>query len=81
MIQRPIPAAGFAVDVLDDLDRFDALVVGPGMGREEATIAGVRRLIADATVPVVIDGDGIFAAAWSADGAAPLLQREGWRRS
>ncbi len=73
VIQRPIPATGFDVDVLADLDRFDALVVGPGMGREEPTIAGVRRLIADAAVPVVIDGDGIFAAAWSADGAGPLL--------
>ncbi len=77
IIQRPVPATGFDTDVLDDLDRFDALVVGPGMGREEATIAGVRRIIADAAVPVVIDGDGIFAAAWSADGAAPLLRARG----
>ena len=28
-------------------------------------------------LPVVIDGDGIFAAAWSADGAAPLLRPRG----
>ncbi len=77
IIQRPIPVAGFAVDVLDDLNRFGSLVVGPGLGREEATVAGVRHLIADAMVPVVIDGDGIFAAAWSADGAAPLLQSRG----
>ncbi len=77
IIQRPIPSAGFAVDVLDDLNRFGSLVVGPGLGREEATVAGVRHLITDAMVPVVIDGDGIFAAAWSADGAAPLLQSRG----
>ena len=77
IIQRPIPAAGFAVDVLDDLNRFGSLVVGPGLGREEATVAGVRHVIVDAMVPVVIDGDGIFAAAWSADGAAPLLQSRG----
>jgi NAD(P)H-hydrate epimerase len=77
IIQRPIPAAGFEVEVLADLDRFDALVVGPGLGREETTIAGVRSLIADAAVPVVIDGDGIFAVAWSADGASPLLQSRG----
>jgi ADP-dependent NAD(P)H-hydrate dehydratase / NAD(P)H-hydrate epimerase len=70
IIQRPVPAEGFADDVLDDLDRFGGLVVGPGLGREETTIDGVRRLIADAMVPIVIDGDGIFAAAWSADGAA-----------
>jgi hydroxyethylthiazole kinase-like uncharacterized protein yjeF len=77
VIRRPIPAAGFDSDVLADLDRFDALVIGPGMGREESTIAGVRRIIADAAVPVVIDGDGIFAAAWSADGAGALLGARG----
>ncbi len=77
IIQRPIPAAGFAAGVLDDLNRFGSLVVGPGLGREEATVAGVRTLIADAMVPVVIDGDGIFAAAWSADGAGPLVQSRG----
>lgn len=77
VIQRPIPVTAFDVDVLADLDRFDALVVGPGLGRDEPTIDGVRRIIADAAVPVVIDGDGIFAAAWSADGAVPLLAPRG----
>ena len=77
VIQRPVPAEGFADDVLDDLDRFGGLVVGPGLGREETTIDGVRRLIADAMVPIVIDGDGIFAAAWSADGAGPLMRSRG----
>ena len=77
IIQRPVPAEGFAEEVLDDLDRFGALVMGPGLGRDESTVDGVRRLIADAMVPVVIDGDGIFAAAWSADGAGPLVRSRG----
>ncbi len=77
IIQRRIPASGFDHEVLSDLDRFGALVIGPGLGREEATITSARRLIADATLPVVIDGDGIFAATWSADGAAPLLRPRG----
>ena len=77
IIQRPIPAAEFHREVFGDLDRFAALVIGPGLGREEATITSARALIADATVPVVIDGDGIFAVAWSADGAAPLLRPRG----
>ena len=77
IIQRPIPAADFHSEVFGDLDRFAALVVGPGLGRDEATITSARALIADATIPVVIDGDGIFAAAWSADGAAPLLRPRG----
>ncbi|MGB0112892.1 MAG: NAD(P)H-hydrate dehydratase [Ilumatobacteraceae bacterium] len=74
IIGRSIPAADFDVTVLADLHRFAALVVGPGLGRQEDTIASVRRLIAEAIVPVVIDGDGLFAAAWSADGAGPLVR-------
>jgi ADP-dependent NAD(P)H-hydrate dehydratase / NAD(P)H-hydrate epimerase len=77
VIQRRIPAVDFHHQVLSDLDRFGALVIGPGLGREEGTITSARRLIADATLPVVIDGDGIFAAAWSADGAGPLLRPRG----
>lgn len=74
IIQRRVPAVDFHEDVFDDLDRFRALVIGPGLGREEATITSARALIADATLPVVVDGDGIFAAAWSAEGAGRLLR-------
>ncbi len=77
VIQRRIPASGFHGEVFSDLDRFGALVIGPGLGREEGAISSARALIAGATLPVVIDGDGIFAAAWSADGAAPLLRPRG----
>ena len=77
IIQRRIPERDFHGDVFADLDRFGALVIGPGLGREEGAIASARELIADATLPVVIDGDGIFAAAWSADGPAPLLRPRG----
>ena len=77
IIQRRIPALDFHGEVFSDLDRFGALVIGPGLGREEGAVASARELIADATLPVVIDGDGIFAAAWSADGAAPLLRPRG----
>ena len=77
IIQRRIPASDFHGEVFSDLDRFGALVIGPGLGREEGAVDSARELIADATLPVVIDGDGIFAAAWSADGAAPLLRPRG----
>lgn len=77
IVQRRIPALDFHGEVFSDLDRFGALVIGPGLGREEGIIASARELIADATLPVVIDGDGIFAAAWSAEGAAPLLRQRG----
>lgn len=77
IIQHRIPASDFHGAVFSDLDRFGALVIGPGLGRDEATITSVRKLIVDATLPVVIDGDGIFAAAWSADGAGALLRPRG----
>ena len=77
IIQRRVNSSDFHHEVFADLDRFRALVIGPGLGREEGTIASARALIGDATLPVVIDGDGIFAAAWSADGAASLLRPRG----
>jgi len=73
IIQRRIASFDFAGEVMADIDRFGALVVGPGLGREEFTIPSVRQTITDAPVPVVVDGDGIFASAWSGEGAAPLL--------
>lgn len=74
IIQRRIPAAAFADDVLDDLDRFGSLAIGPGLGRHDDTITSVRRLVAEAPLPVVIDGDGIFVAATSPAGARALLR-------
>jgi NAD(P)H-hydrate epimerase len=68
VITRPLPAtpAGAldedaAKEVLDGLDRFKALVVGPGLGRAPATVAAVRRLVAEAPVPLVLDADGLNA--------------------
>ena len=77
IIQHQVPVDGFDAAVLSDLDRFGSLVIGPGLGRQDAVLAAARRLIAQAAVPVVVDGDGIFATAWSADGAAPLITARG----
>jgi NAD(P)H-hydrate epimerase len=43
----------------EQLERFRAVVVGPGLGR--ASDADVRELVASAMVPVVVDGDGLTA--------------------
>jgi NAD(P)H-hydrate epimerase len=56
-----LPADGWAADVLADLDRFAALAVGPGLGPAASDAAQVRELVARATVPVVVDGDGLRA--------------------
>ncbi len=78
VITRSLPATasgaldeGAAKEVLDGLDRFRALVVGPGLGRDPATVAAVRRLVAEAPVPLVLDADGLNAL----DGDVGLLVR------
>jgi NAD(P)H-hydrate epimerase len=46
-----------------DAGRFAAFVVGPGLGSDGRTAAGVRRLVADLDRPLVVDGDGLTALA------------------
>ena len=53
-----------AQTVLDEADkRGGALVLGPGMGRTEPTVALIQDLAAAATVALVIDADGLNAHA------------------
>jgi hydroxyethylthiazole kinase-like uncharacterized protein yjeF len=68
VITRPLPATASgaldedaAKEILDGLDRFRALVVGPGLGQSPATVVAVRRLVAEAPVPLVLDADGLNA--------------------
>jgi hydroxyethylthiazole kinase-like uncharacterized protein yjeF len=70
-----LPSLGWAKDVLAALPRFKAMVIGPGIGREDSTTAEARRLVLDAELPAVIDGDGLFAMAWNPEGAVSLLRR------
>lgn len=73
VVQQPIAAADFSDEVLGDISRFGALVIGPGLGRHDQTLLAARRCLADALVPVVVDGDAIFAAAQHGEGADRLL--------
>lgn len=76
-VLRPLPATGWADDALRSFDRFHCVVLGPGLGRADDTAASTRYVAIRTPLPVVIDGDGLFALAWNADGAAALLrQRE-----
>jgi NAD(P)H-hydrate epimerase len=56
-----LPGAGWDADALDVIDRFSALVAGPGLGRADATLAAVRAVLAAADLPVVLDADGLIA--------------------
>ena len=72
VVGRAVPGEGWARAVLDDMERSKALVVGPGLGRSPGTSDEVRRLIVEATVPAVVDADGLWALG-TLDEAGPLL--------
>jgi NAD(P)H-hydrate epimerase len=74
IVRRALPALGWSREVLDDLSRFKAIVIGPGLGRDEGTVSEARRIIAGAHIPMVIDGDGLFAVAWGGEGARDIVR-------
>lgn len=46
-------------EILSRLPRMDAVLVGPGLGQSEGTLAVVRAVLEKAECPVVVDADGI----------------------
>ena len=58
--------AASVLEVLAD-ERLGALVAGPGLGRESATVEAVRRIVLESKVPMVLDADGLFAFAGRAE--------------
>ncbi len=75
VVQREMSAEGWATEVLGTLDRFQSLVIGPGLGRTDDVATQTRLVVLDAPVPTVIDGDALFAMAWNVQDAAALLRR------
>lgn len=62
IVRRSVGSLAWASDVVEMASsRFAALLIGPGLGREHSTVADVRRVVAEATLPMVIDGDALFA--------------------
>ena len=79
IVTRALPATGdgsLAADaaavVLKDVDRFHAVAIGPGLGRDDGTQAAVREIVASCPAPMVIDADALNALAVD---LAPLQQR------
>jgi len=76
-VVRRLPAEGFDAGVLEELGRFGALVVGPGIGVGADTAEAVRRLVASARLPTVVDADGLTALGDAARAAEVIAGRQG----
>ena len=48
-------------EILALSEKVDAVLIGPGLGRDAETIALVKNLAAELDKPLVLDADGIFA--------------------
>jgi ADP-dependent NAD(P)H-hydrate dehydratase / NAD(P)H-hydrate epimerase len=72
-VDRRVPPFDWADAVLADLFRFHALVLGPGLGRNEYTVPSLVRTVLESVVPMVIDGDGLFALSWNEAGNPGFL--------
>ena len=61
----PLPDAGGRLsadavpEILTRFPQMDAVLVGPGLGQSEGTLAVVRAVLENAECPVVVDADGI----------------------
>ncbi|MDQ1478947.1 MAG: ADP-dependent NAD(P)H-hydrate dehydratase / NAD(P)H-hydrate epimerase [Actinomycetota bacterium] len=74
LVIRALPAtsegnldADAAAAVLDGVDRFRGIAIGPGLGRDKATQEAVRRIVAECPIPIVVDADGLNALAHDPD--------------
>lgn len=58
-------AGTFSLKAYDQIkkiwDRFDAIAIGPGLGRERATQSFARQVIIHCPKPLVVDADALFA--------------------
>nr|WP_321514373.1 NAD(P)H-hydrate dehydratase [uncultured Pseudodesulfovibrio sp.] len=54
-----------AKPLLKEFERFDAVVLGPGMGRSLETQAFIHTVINGCTLPLVVDADALYAVGQS----------------
>lgn len=47
--------------ILDLADKFDAILIGPGLGREKETLELVKKIVGTVDKPLILDADAIFA--------------------
>jgi NAD(P)H-hydrate epimerase len=62
VVGRALPFEKWSEFISADINRFESLVVGPGLGRGDDVTAEVQNILTSASLPTVIDGDGLHAA-------------------
>lgn len=62
-VTRQLTHDDWLPEVLKDLERFAALLIGPGLGTEPHTLAMTAELIERAPIPTIVDADGLTALA------------------
>ena len=76
-VSKVLPATGFDEPVIEELRRFAALAVGPGVGQGSEVQASVRRLVSGAgALPTLVDADGLAALGSRQQAAATLGSRQ-----
>jgi len=71
VVGRALPLLGWEDHVPEDAERARALVIGPGLGRDDDRGAAVRHVLAKTPLPAVVDADALFALG-DADAAAEV---------
>jgi len=74
VVRRALPLLGWASEVVTETERFQSIVVGPGLGRDDAVATETRRVISQVQVPMVVDGDGLFCVGWGGEGARDIIR-------
>ena len=73
-VRTHLSSSGWSPEALVDIERFQAAVVGPGLGRVDAQADAAREFVAKAPIPLVVDADALFALAWNSTGPGSVLR-------
>lgn len=76
VVGRALPSSDWSRFLAADGLRFDALVIGPGLGRGDDVGVEVRGVLQSVELPAVVDGDGLVAAVDPVGGYSALEVRE-----
>ena len=81
VVYRHLPDTGWVGPALADVERFAAVLIGPGIGRGDELVDDFIEFVARCPRPLVIDGDGLQLLGASRDGkqgdAASVIARRG----